>query len=139
MEDDISVYHGIFKKKYFIPLLAAFSISVLILAIGGGASLLLPEKYGTAVAILLITSFGILLSLLPKINQIKKTFQVGMYLILIFSIVVGSMLDIEAITETPIQLILYIAMAVYGTFILHLGLSYLFKIDTDTQLSPPPH
>ena len=48
-----------------------------------------------AVTVLLITTMGILASFDPMVNRIQKTFQLGMYLVLIFSLTVASMADLS--------------------------------------------
>ncbi len=132
--DDMNSYSGIFKKKTIVPLLAALGISVLILAIGGGFSELVNEKYAMLTAILSITTLGILASLIPRINKIEKTFQAGMYLILIFCLDVASMAKFENIDISSLYLFYYIAFTIVGTMLLHVFFSAIFKVDTDTTI-----
>ncbi len=132
--DDMNSYSGIFKKKIFLPVLAALGISVLILAIGGGLSELVDEKYSMLTAILAITTLGILASLIPKINKIEKTFQAGMYLILIFCLDVASMAKFENLDISSLYLFYYILFAILGTMLLHILFSAIFKVDTDTTI-----
>ncbi|MGM0504029.1 MAG: DUF819 family protein, partial [Bacteroidota bacterium] len=86
-------YWGFWHKKYRLPLLAALGVSVFIFGIAGGLSFLVPDNSQMVVVILTITTLGILSSFIPKINKIAKTFDLGMYLILIFSVVIASMAD----------------------------------------------
>ncbi len=132
--DDMNSYSGIFKKKTIVPLLAALGVSVLILAIGGGFSELVNEKYAMLTAILSITTLGILASLIPKINKIEKTFQAGMYFILIFCLDVASMAKFENIDISSLYLFYYIAFTIVGTMLLHIFFSAIFKVDTDTTI-----
>jgi len=57
-----------------LPLLGALGLSIVIFAIGGGLSLLVPKDMQMAVVILTITTLAILMGLIPRINKIKKTF-----------------------------------------------------------------
>lgn len=132
--DDMNSYSGIFKKKVIVPLIAALGISALILAVGGGLSELVDEKYAMLTAILSITTLGIIASLIPKINKIEKTFQAGMYLILIFCLDVASMAKFENIDISSLYLFYYIAFAIVGTMLLHILFSAIFKVDTDTTI-----
>lgn len=143
--EDIDDYRGIFSRKRFIPLLKALGLSVFIFLIGGGLSFIVPERFSMVSAILCITTLGLLFSLFPSVNKIEKSFQVGMYFILIFSIDVASMANIsQFINETP-YLFYYVTVAIFGTFFLHLVFSFIFRIDADTViitstaliLSPP--
>ena len=134
LEEDFESYNGIFRKKTFLPLLGALALSVAILGVSYAISLLFPKDYATAVIILLITSFGIAASFVPKIKAIKKTFQLGMYLILIFSLTVASMADISKLSDISFSLFYYVALAVIGSHIIHVALARIFKVDADTVI-----
>ena len=134
MEEEFESYDGMLKKKTLFPLIGAFGISVAILGVSYGISLLLPKEYQTAVVILLITTFGIAFSFVPKIKAIKKTFQLGMYLILIFCLTVASLADISKLSNISFSLFYYVALAVYGSHIIHIALARIFKIDADTVI-----
>ncbi len=118
-----------------LPLLGALGLSVLIFAVGGGLSLLVPKDMQMAVIILTITTLAILLGLIPRINKIQKTFELGMYLILVFSLVVSSMADFSNIFRIEyLNLFLYVSIAVFGSMLIHVFFSWIFKIDTDTTI-----
>jgi len=127
-------YQGIFKKKTLIPLTGALGISVLIFAIGGGLSLLVPKSAQMVIVILTITTLGILMSLVPSVNRIDKTFELGMYLILIFSLVVASMANLREFSGAAPGLFLYITYVVFGGLILHVLFSRFAKVDADTMM-----
>ncbi len=127
-------YRGILKKSTSLPLLLALLVSILIFATAGRLSLFVPEKTQMVVVILVITTLGIVASLIPKINKIEKTFELGMYFILVFSLDVASMVDVnELATSTPI-ILSYLSMVIFGSLILQTILSKIFKIDTDTMI-----
>jgi uncharacterized membrane protein len=84
--------------------------------------------------ILSITSFGLLASLIPTLNKTEKTFESGMYLILIFSLVVASMANIGEFSNIAPDLFLYISLAVFGSLFVHVLIARLFRIDADTVI-----
>lgn len=134
LEDEFESYDGFFKRKIFVPLLAAFGLSVLILGVSYAISLLFSKDFSTAAIILFITTFGIAASFVPKIKAIKKTFQLGMYLILIFCLAVASMADISKLADISFSLFYYVGLAMYGSHILHVLIARIFKIDADTVI-----
>lgn len=139
MVDEFESYDGFFSRPILLPLLKAFGLTFLIFAVGGGVSLLVPKEHQTVVAILTITTLGIISSTFPKINAIRKTFQLGMYFILVFSLVVASMADLGKMFNTEntgflISIFMYILLAVVGSLFLHAFLSWIFKIDVDNFL-----
>ena len=129
-----SAYHGILQKKYFVPLLKALGLSLLIFTIAGGLSFLVPENLLMIVVILTITTLSILFSLIPSINKIEKTFELGIYFILVFSIVVASMADITKLVNISWQLFMYVTFAIFGSLLLHMLLARIFKVDADTVM-----
>jgi uncharacterized membrane protein len=133
--ENLEDYSGIFKKGVILPLLGAFGISILIFAFSGGLALLLNRLPMMVVVILSITTIGLLLSLSKTINRIEKTFQLGMYLILVFSLTVASMANIRTMFGIGmLNLILFISWCYFGSLILHIILAKIFRIDADNFL-----
>lgn len=132
--DGFELYFKGFTKKDFLPLLGAFGISVLIFAIGGGASFLVPEGLSSVVAILIITTLGVLVSFIPQIRNIKMTFQLGHYFLLIFAMVISSMANIRDMVGAVPVIMLYITILYIFVFIIHGIFSKLMKIDADTHM-----
>ncbi|RLD79408.1 MAG: hypothetical protein DRJ10_08890 [Bacteroidetes bacterium] len=132
--EDFESYEGIFEKRILIQLLKALGLSILTVLIGGGLSMLVPEKSSMAVAILTITTVGVIFSLVPKVNKLEKSFQLGMYFILVFSLAVAAMGNIDKLINASPYVLYYVGIVVIGTFILHMILSAIFKIDADTTI-----
>jgi uncharacterized membrane protein len=134
LEEKYESYKGIFKRKTFLPVLGALGLSVVIFGVSYGLSRLFPESFSTAAIILLITTFGIAFSFVPGVKNIEKTFQSGMYIILIFCLVVSSMADVRKLVDISFNLFWYVGLAMFGSHILHALLARLFKIDADTVI-----
>ncbi len=134
ISEDFESYSGIFRRPVIMPLLKGIGFSILIFGIAAGLSFIVPENTKMTVVILSITSLGILASLLPFVNKIGKTFQAGMYLILVFCVVVSSMADISKFDLSSMPLFIYIFIAVIGSLLLHAILSAIFKINVDDFL-----
>jgi len=134
VEEDISSFKGMFTKERRWPLLGAIGLAIVILAIGAGLSEIVPKDKSMLTAILSITTLALGASMIKKVNKIEKTFQAGMYLILIFSLDVASMAKFDTIDISSLYLFFYVAFAIMGTMIIHLTLSYFFKIDADTTI-----
>jgi len=130
--EDINSYQNIFKKEICIKLFGASVLSILILGTAVGISGFFPKEYSTSITILLITSFGIGASFVPKIRNIEKTFQLGMYIILIFCLVVGSMANLKDLININWALMFFVIFCIFGSLILHAIFCRIFKIDTDT-------
>jgi len=128
-------FSGMFKKETLLPLLKAIGIAIVIFAIGGGLSLVLPMFPQMVVVILSITTLAILASLIKYINQIQKTFQLGMYLILVFSLTIATQANLKTMFNIGmLNLIMFITWCYFGSLILHLILARIFRIDADNFL-----
>jgi uncharacterized membrane protein len=131
-------FSGMFKKGTFLPLLKVLGLSAIIAGIGGCLYFLVPDEfkqYRMAVVVLTITTLGILASLIKSINRIEKTFQLGMYLILVFSLSVASMSDLRTMFgKGMLDLILFISWCYFGSLFLHILLAKIFRIDADNFL-----
>ena len=131
MED----YNIVLTKNEIVKLLKAFSLSILIFAVGGGLSLLVPKSAQTVTVILTITTLGLVASLFKPVNRLKSSFQLGMYLILVFSLAVSSMANLSEMFQIKfLQLFLFVFYVVFGSMLIHVGLSRLFKVDADTTI-----
>ena len=127
-------YWGIFRRDTFYPLLKAYSLAILIFVIAGGLSMLASKNSQIVVVILTITTLSIIASTFKKINSIEKTFESGMYLILIFSETVASMADISRFAGLTPGLFGYITLVVFGSLLLQVILGRIFKVDADTTI-----
>lgn len=129
-------YSHIFTKKHFSKTLGAFGLAVLIIGIGMGLSFLISGKVDNMlVLILIMTTLSIAASFLPFVKKMEKSYDAGMYLVLIFSLVVASMVDITAIDyKAGLDIISYIAFVIFCSLFISLILSKIFKIDSDTMV-----
>ena len=57
-----------------------------------------------------------------------------MYIIIVFSMAVASMADFNSLVNISFNLFFYVVLAVWGSLILHILLSMIFKVDTDTVI-----
>jgi uncharacterized membrane protein len=132
-EDEL--YRNIFTKKNFVPTLKAIGLAIVIAAIGLGLSLALTGKINMIILILTITTLSIGFSFLKSVKKMEKSYDIGMYLVLIFSLVVASMVNIRSINFTEGAWILaYISFTIFGSLFIHVILARIFKIDADTTI-----
>ena len=131
-----SAYSGIFTKKHFLKTLGALGLAIIIIGIGMGISMLISGKVDDMlVLILTMTTLSIAASFLPFVRKMEKSYDAGMYLVLVFSLVVASMVDITAIDyRAGANIIAYIAFVIFCSLILSIILSKIFKVDSDTMV-----
>jgi uncharacterized membrane protein len=136
--ESLDDFSGMLRKATLLPLLKALGLSIIIAGIGAALYFLVPkelEQYRMAVMVLSITTLGILASLIKSVNSIEKTFQLGMYLILVFSLTVASMSDLRTMFgKGMLDLILFISWCYFGSLFLHIILAKIFRVDADNFL-----
>jgi len=127
-------YDGIFQRKVILPLLGALGIAILIFAVGAGLTFVVPNEFIMMVAILTVSTLGILCSLIPAVRRIPMTFQLGQYFILIFCLVVSSMADVQKLLTTAPAMIGLVVFVYFVSIALHVALATIAKIDADTVI-----
>ena len=133
--ENLEDFSGMLSKRTLLPLLKALGFSIVIFGISFGLSLVLPKLPQMVVIVLSITTLSIAASMFKQINRIEKTFQLGMYLIIVFSLVIASMADLRTMFNIGmVNLILFITWCYFGSLILHLILAKIFRVDADNFL-----
>lgn len=136
ISDATHTYEGIFTRHHFGKTMAAFGLSLLIVGASMGISFLIAHKIDNMLILILsLTTFSILASFIPGVRKMEKSYDAGMYLVLVFSLVVASMVDVTAIDyRASLGIIAYIAFVIFGSLFLSVLLAKIFKIDSDTMV-----
>ena len=132
-EDEM--YRGIFSKRYFPGVLKALGLAVAIVGVALGLSFLITSGINMIVLILTLTTLAIAASFIPAVRSWEKSYDCGMYLVLVFSVVVASMVDVRKLDfQEGLWLLLFIAFVIFGSLLLQILFSRLFKVDADTAV-----
>lgn len=117
---DVENYRGMFDKQNVGGMFAGLGLSVLFLAVGAGLALLLTGTLNELVVILTITTLSIIASFFRKVRELPKTFELGMFFILIFSVIVASLFDIHSVNGGSLMIGLFVAWVMVVAASLHL-------------------
>lgn len=110
-------------------------LTIAIVGVSAGVALLLPEGLFMVVFILLITTLGVVASFFPKVRALDVSYDVGMYLIYIFSIAIASMADFSNLqVEGGVNLLIFLTVAVFGSLAIHAIICRLLRIDADSMM-----
>ena len=133
--EDIDDFVNLLTRLGVLQLVKAFGFSSLIVAVSGGLSMLVPERAQMVTVILSITTLGLLFSNWRMVNKLKYSFQLGMYFIIVFSLIVSSMGDLWHMFHIEyLHLFVFVAIVVFGSIAIHVFLSFIFRVDTDTTI-----
>lgn len=128
-------YSQLFTKTGMKDAGRLLGITLLICAISAGVAMLLPESMFMVIFILMLTTLGLICSFIKPIHNLKHSYNIGMYFIYIFCIVVASMADLTNLNLTgSLNLLAYLLVVVFGSLGIQALLARLFKIDADTMV-----
>ena len=128
---DVENYRGMFEKQNFIGMMKGLGLSFVFLAIGAGLALLLTGTLNELVVILTITTLSIIASFFKKVRELPKTFELGMFFILIFSVIVASMFDINSVNGGSLYIGGFVFWIIGVSVGLHLLLCRIAKVSGD--------
>lgn len=128
---DVENYRGMFEKKNLIGMLKGLGLSIIFLAIGAGLALLITGTLSELVVILTITTLSIIASFFKKVRELPKTFELGMFFILIFSVIVASMFDIHSVSGGSLYVGGFVLWIMGISVLIHLILCRIAKVSGD--------
>lgn len=139
-------YKGLFTRDGMAEAAKLLGLTILIVGVSAGIALALPSEMFMTIFILMLTTFGIAASFVKKVREMKYSYDIGMYFIYIFCIVVASMADLSKLDFAGgLGLLGYLLVAVFGSLLLQVILARIFKIDSDmtviasvTYINSPP-
>ncbi|MBR5212359.1 MAG: DUF819 family protein [Bacteroidales bacterium] len=139
-------FKSLFTRKGAAYLGRLLGLTILIVGLSAGVALLLPSSMFMTIFILMLTTLGIGCSFIKKIHNMKYSYDIGMYFIYIFCIVVASMADLSKLDLAGgLGLMGYLLIAVFGSLLLQVIFAKIFKIDSDmmviasvTYINSPP-
>lgn len=133
--DDFSV------KAEWKKLLVAIAISVGMAGIGAGIGILIwyltgavqgkMTDYLVPAVMVTATVLGLVGSFNKKLRSVKGTQGAGHYLILVFSVALSMSMDFTKFNVGYVYVFLLFTTITLGTFVLHVVLCKIFKIDAD--------
>jgi uncharacterized membrane protein len=127
-------YEGLISRQGLRQLGAIVGVTIGVVALSGGVALLMPEGWFMVVFILMLTTLGVVLSFVKRIRTMERSYDIGMYLIYVFSLAIASMADFSKLDLAQgVNLILYMFFAVFVSLIIHAILCRLLRVDADSM------
>ena len=132
---DHELFYGLFRRSNLRTLAQAIILTIIIIAAGAGIAMLCPKSMFQTIFILAISTLAIIASCFKRVRTMERTFEAGTYLILVFSIAVASQVTTGTLGNINTNIFLFITIATMGSLLMHVLLSALFRIDSDTTLA----
>ena len=128
-------YQGLMTKAGLKQIGLTLLATIVVAAISGGTALLMPEGWFMVVFILMLTTLGVVCSFIKPIRALEKSYDLGMYLIYIFSLAIASMADFSSLDFVGgANQLCFMLFAVFVSLLLHAIMCRLMKVDADSMV-----
>ena len=131
-------YKGMWSKEGILELLKLLGVTLVVVGLSAGVAVGLSKLIpGTFMMwfILAATTFSIAASFIKPVRKIKYSYEAGMYLIYIFSIVVASMANVRAMDFSgALYIVGFLLFMEVVSLTLQLLTAKVFKVDADTAV-----
>lgn len=127
-------YKGLWSKAGLVELAKIVGFTLAAVAISAGVALPCGDDWFMVVFILVVSTLGVVFSFIKPVRKLERSFDIGMYLIYIFSIAMASMADFSELNLAEgLDQILYLVVAVFGSLVLHAIFCRLMRVDADSM------
>lgn len=143
-------YKGLWSKAGFVQMGKVLATTIVVVAIAAGISYFIGWIFGADLAnfmnekkggwfmapfILMLTTLGIGLSFWKPIQKFDKSYDLGMYLIYIFSLAIASMADLSHLQIMEnLNMIAFLAFAIFVSLFIHAIICRILRVDADSMV-----
>lgn len=127
-------YEGLWSKSGMKELAKIVGVTLLLVALSALSTLPFPKEWFMVIFILMLSTLGVVCSFFKPIRSLNRSFDIGMYLIYIFSIAMASMADFSTLNLADgANQIAFLCIAVFGSLLLHTIFCRLMRVDADSM------
>ena len=127
-------FKGLFTKQGLRDAGFLLAVDALIIGVSAGLGLLAGDGAFMTVLILSLTTLGIAASFWKPIKKREYGYEIGMYCIYVFSVVVASMADLRSLSISgSLNLLGYLTFVIFFSLILEVLAAKPLKVDADTM------
>lgn len=129
-------YAGLWSREGRRELARIVGVTLLVVAISALATLPFPSEWFMVIFILTLSTLGVACSFIKSVRRLERSFDIGMYLIYIFSIAMASMADFSQLNLTEgVNQILFLCIAVFGSTLLHALFCRIMRVKADAMVA----
>ena len=127
-------YEGLWSKAGMKQLAKIVGWTLVVAGIAAATTLLFDEAWFMVVFILALSTLGVVFSFAKPVRKLKRSFDIGMYLIYIFSIAMASMADFSELQLADgLNQVLFLTITVFGSLLLHAIFCRVMRVDADSM------
>ena len=130
-----SQYHLLFERSGLKQLAKIVAVTLVIVALSAVTALAFSEEWFMVVFILMLTMLGVASSFVKRVREMTLSYDVGMYLIYIFSLTIASMADFSSLDlRGGINQFAFMTVAVILSLLIHAVVCRLMLVDADSMM-----
>ena len=127
-------YTGLWSKKGMTELGKIVGYTLLCVGLAAASTLLFGDEWFMVIFILMLSTLGVICSFFEPVRKLERSFDIGMYLIYIFSIAMASMADFSNLNLSEgLNQILFLTITVFGSLALHAIFCRVMRVDADSM------
>lgn len=128
-------YSGLWSKAGMKELGKIVGATLCIVVLSAVSTLPFPSEWFMVIFILMLTTLGVAGSFIKPLRKLNRSYDIGMYLIYIFSLAIATMADFSNIdiTQGLIQ-IAFMSFAVFVSLTIHAIFCRLLRVDADSMV-----
>ena len=131
----LNLSQGASSKISVAELAKIVGATLVVVALSGGVALCLPDAWFMVTFILMLTTLGVAASFIKPIRNLTHSYDVGMYLIYIFSITIATMADFSSLDLVGgASQMAFMSFAVFVSLLLHAIFCRLLRVDADSMV-----
>ena len=127
-------YEGLWCRSGMRELAKIVGWTLAVVVLAAASTLLFDEAWFMVVFILALSTLGVVCSFHNPVRKLERSFDIGMYLIYIFSIAMASMADFSNLNVADgLNQILFLTITVFGSLVLHAIFCRAMRVDADSM------
>jgi uncharacterized membrane protein len=128
-------YQKLLTREGLKQMSKIIGLTLVVVALSAATTLLFPEQWFMVVFILMLTTLGVAASFVPQVRKMELSYDLGMYLIYIFSFVIATMADFSALDlRAGINQLAFMSVAVFVSLFIHAVVCRLLRVDADSMM-----
>ena len=135
-EHNRNPYEGLWTKEGMHELGKIVGVTLLLVTLSAASTLPFAKEWFMVIFILVLSTLGVVCSFFKPIRNLKRSFDIGMYLIYIFSIAMASMADFSKLDLSEgVNQIIFLCIAVFGSTLLHVIFCRIMRVGADAMVA----
>ena len=127
-------YANLWSREGMMELAKILGWTIAVVGVAYASTLLFHKDWFMVVFILVLSTLGVVCSFLKPVRKLGRSFDIGMYLIYIFSIAMASMADFSKLNLADgLNQILFLTVTVFGSLVLHAIFCRFMRVDADSM------